>query len=395
MLAVTGSIAAYKAIEILRGLRKEQKSVKVILTKGAEQFINKLSFESLGAHEVLTDEDQFSVDKDGISIHLSLSRWADCIIIAPASADIIAKIRAGIADSLLLTTVLASKKPLFIAPCMNENMLLNKITADNIEHLKNNRVMFIEADEGQLADFKIGKGRLQEPNKIVSLITDYLNYNDKFFAGKKILITGGSTKEYIDPVRFITNSSSGKMGVSIARVAKAMGAYTNLISGEILTNLPILDKYQKVETTEEMLKATKEAFKASDILIMAAAPVDFKPETISATKIPKKKEITLKLLETPDILKEISKEKGNKIIVGFALQTENLENKALKKMKEKNMDIVVANREVNIGKDEGSVIMFDKFGKKKIIENAKKQVLAEGILQFLKEFIEGDKNGQK
>jgi phosphopantothenoylcysteine decarboxylase/phosphopantothenate--cysteine ligase len=185
------------------------------------------------------------------------------------------------------------------------------------------------------------------------------------------------------------------MGISIARVAKAMGAYTNLISGEILANLPILDKYQKVETTEEMLKATKEAFKASDILIMAAAPVDFKPETISATKIPKKKETTLKLLETPDILKEVSKEKGNKIIVGFALQTENLENKALKKMKEKNMDIVVANREVNIGKDEGSVIMFDKFGKKKIIENAKKQVLAEGILQFLKEFIEGDENGQK
>jgi phosphopantothenoylcysteine decarboxylase/phosphopantothenate--cysteine ligase len=395
LLAVTGSVAAYKSIEILRGLRKEQKNVKVILTKGAEQFINKLSFASLGAEEVFTDDDQFTVDKVGVSIHLSLARWADCILIAPASADAIAKIRAGIADSLLLTTVLVSTKPLFIAPCMNEDMLLNKITSDNIDFLRKNGVIFIETERGELADFKIGKGRLQEPGKIVSFITDYLNYSDRFFEGKNILITAGRTREYIDPVRFITNSSSGKMGISIARVAKAMGAHTEIISGEISTDLPIVDAYKKVETTEEMLTATKEAFKDADILIMAAAPVDFRPETISAKKIPKKKEIALKLLETPDILKELSKEKSNKIIVGFALQTEDLEGNALRKMREKNMDIVVANRESNIGKDSGTVMMFDKYGNKEIVENAKKEIIAEKILLFLKKFIEGGKNGRK
>lgn len=388
-------MAAYKAIEILRELRKEGKKVQVILTKAAEKFITKLSFESLGAEKVFTDDDQFSVDEKGVSIHLSLSRWADCILIAPASADIIAKIKAGISDNLLLTTVLVSKKPIFIAPCMNENMLQNPITVDNIEYLKKKDIIFIKADEGLLADFRTGKGRLQDPHKIVELIINYLNYSDKLLKGKKLLITAGATREYLDPVRFITNSSSGKMGTSIAKVAKAMGAYVHLISGEISTNVPIIDKYQGVETTEEMLKATKEAFKKCDILIMAAAPVDFKPEKISISKIPKSKEMKLKLIQTPDILWSLSKEKGNKVVVGFALQTEHLEENALKKMDEKNMDIVIANREINIGKDIGSVIMFDKFGRKKNIENEKKEVIAHEILIFLKEFLAGGKNGKK
>jgi len=395
LLTVTGSVAVYKAIEILRGLRKEGKKVQVILTKGAEKFITKLSFESLGAEKVFTDEDQFSVDDKGISIHLSLSRWADCILIAPASADIIAKIRAGISDNLLLTIVLAFQKPIFIAPCMNENMLQNLITIENIEYLKKNGITFINADEGPLADFRTGKGRLQDPRKIVELITNFLNYSDKFLEGKRLLITAGATREYLDPVRFITNSSSGKMGISIAKAAKAMGAYVHLISGEISTNIPIIDKYQRVETTEEMLRVTRKAFKDSDILIMAAAPTDFKSGKPSISKIPKAKEIGLKLVQTPDILKSLSKEKGKKIIIGFALQTEHLEENALKKLKEKNMDIVIANSEINIGKDIGSVIMLDKFGRKHVIENEKKEVIAHEILIFLKEFLKGGKNGKK
>jgi phosphopantothenoylcysteine decarboxylase/phosphopantothenate--cysteine ligase len=278
---------------------------------------------------------------------------------------------------------------------MNENMLANKITIENMEYLKKNGVHFIESEEGQLADFRIGKGRLQEPFKIVQLIIDYLNYSEKFLNNKRLLITAGSTREYIDPIRFITNGSSGKMGINIARIAKAMGAHVSLIYGEISTPMPIVDNYKKVETTEEMLKATAEAFKNSDIIIMAAAPADFKAKNISNTKIPKIKDMSLKLTQTPDILKEISKNKGDRIIIGFALQTENLEENALRKMHEKNMDIIVANRETNMGKDTGSVYIIDKKGRRKIIENTKKEIIAEELLLFLKEFLEGGKHGKE
>ncbi|MGC8721735.1 MAG: bifunctional phosphopantothenoylcysteine decarboxylase/phosphopantothenate--cysteine ligase CoaBC [Caldisericaceae bacterium] len=393
MLTVTGSIAAYKACEIVRTLKKNGDTVRVILTRGGEQFISPLSFSALGAEKVYTDKDEFGVDENGISVHISLSRWADCILVAPATADFIAKINAGIADSLPLTTILASKKPIFVAPCMNENMYLNAITQRNISGLKKIGMFVIEPEEGPLADFSAGKGRLPETEFIVDTVNNVLEQN-KFFEGKRITVTCGATREFIDPVRFITNGSSGKMGTEIARAAKAMGAKVHLIYSDIKSEIPPVDSCSKVITTEEMYEEVKRHFDDTDILIMAAAPADFKPKQFEKSKLPKSKNLSLELEETIDILKNISKEKKKQIIVGFALQTEDLKENAMAKLKEKNMDVVVANLETNIGTDTGSVLLISKNGTNKKIDNMQKSDIAKELLLFVHEYIdEGGKNG--
>jgi phosphopantothenoylcysteine decarboxylase/phosphopantothenate--cysteine ligase len=316
-------------------------------------------------------------------------------LVAPASADFIAKLSAGIADSLALTTILASTKPVFVAPCMNENMYLNIITQRNIANLKSYGMNIINPQEGLLADLKSGKGRLPEPRLIVDFVSDFLQ-TDKLFKGKKITVTCGATRELIDPVRFISNGSSGKMGIEIARAAKSMGANVHLIYGEIKAELPLVDSYSMVTTTQEMYGEVKKQFKETDILIMAAAPADFRPKHFQNKKLPKSQSLSLELEETIDILKTISLEKTTQIIVGFALQTENLETNAIAKLKQKHMDIVVANKEKNIGNDSGSVSLISKNGKRKELKNENKAKIAQELLFFIDKYIRaGGKNGQK
>lgn len=395
MLIVTGSIAAYKAIEILRELTNLNTNVKVILTKGAEQLVRPLNFSALGAEEVFTDADAFSVDRSGISVHLSVSRWADVVLVAPASADFIAKISNGFADCLACTTVLAfdNWKNVFIAPAMNEKMYHNPITRNNEEFLRDLGVKFIGPASGKLADRSEGKGRMEEPEKIAQIVSFSLAKGGSL-TGKKVVVTAGATREYIDPVRFISNASSGSMGFEIAKALKLAGAEVVLIAAHHTVMPPVSDEFYFADTTEDLLELTESNFRKADILIMAAAPVDFRPETKSSKKLKKKEKMVLNLISAPDILKKISKEKNGKIIVGFALQTEDVEKNALKKMKAKNMDIVVANSQENLGKTKGSVIIMDKFGNKMIVRDKGKDFIARKIVNFLIEYIRKEvKNG--
>ncbi len=373
----------------MRELRRFGKSVRVILTKGAGQFVSSLNFEALGAERVYLDSEQFGVDSKGVSLHLSLSRWADAIVIAPASADFISKVSLGFADGLSYVAILAHglRKNVFIAPAMNNKMWENPITQRNVEILKRMGVIFIGPDNGELADRSIGKGRLSEVSKIAQTVVFSMN-RDGPLSDKKVVVTCGATKEYIDPVRFITNGSSGLLGSLIAMHAKLLGANVHLIAGSVRVKLPYVDKITFVETTEDLLTETRKAFDNADILIMSAAPVDFKPERTSKSKIKKLENLEFKLVSTPDILKNISHKKGKKIIVGFALQTEELEKNAIKKMKEKNMDIVVANSPKNIGSESGSAILMDKDGNKKRLINMTKDEIAVEILNFLKEYMD-------
>ena len=376
LIGVTGGVAAYKILELLRLLVKKGFKVKVVLTRSAEKFVTPFSFLSLGAEEVFTDDMQFSVI-NGSSIHLYLSKWADVALVAPATADFIAKARAGIADNLLLTTLLAFPKTVLFAPAMNENMLIKPITQNNIEALKSIGWKVIEPEEGYLANLEVGKGRLKEPEDIFEDILVALY--PKPLKGKRVLVTCGATKEFIDPVRFITNGSSGKMGIALAKVARRLGAEVTLIYGDIREKLPNVMKKIRVTTTEDMFEAVKGEVENNDILIMAAAPADYMPKEFSREKLPKKDNLILELQSTVDILKGIKDIKGDRCFVGFALQTEYLIENAKKKLEEKDLDFIVANMPENIASDNGKIVLIDNSGNTFEYEGNKEDV-AEFIL---------------
>ncbi|MGB9832517.1 MAG: bifunctional phosphopantothenoylcysteine decarboxylase/phosphopantothenate--cysteine ligase CoaBC [Caldisericum exile] len=371
LLAVTGGVAAYKSLEVLRLLVKKGIKVKVVITRGGEKFVTPFSFLSLGAEEVYTDNDQFSVI-NGSSIHLVLSRWADLIVVVPATADFISKVASGISDSLLLTTLLASRKPTLIAPSMNENMLLHPATQKNIEILKTFGYKILEPDEGFLADLEKGKGRLKEPDEIFEEIL--VELSPKKLQGLKVLVTSGSTREYIDPVRFITNGSSGKMGIAFAKVARRLGADVTLIVAHTSQKLPFGMKIVRVDTTEDLYNAVGNEVRNCDLFVMAAAPSDYKPKESKPNKLPKFNNLTLELIATVDVLREASKYKDNKIFVGFALQTDNLIENAKKKLEEKNLDYIVANLPENIGSDTGKILLIDRAGSISEFEGDKESI---------------------
>ena len=376
LIGVTGGVAAYKILELLRLFVKKGFKVKVVLTRSAEKFVTPFSFLSLGAEEVFTDDMQFSVI-NGSSIHLYLSKWADVALVAPATADFIAKARAGIADNLLLTTLLAFTKTVLFAPAMNENMLIKPVTQNNIEALKSFGWEVIEPEEGYLANLEVGKGRLKEPEDIFEDILVALY--PKPLKGKRVLVTCGATKEFIDPVRFITNGSSGKMGIALAKVARRLGAEVTLIYGDIREKLPNVMKKIRVTTTEDMFEAVKGEVENNDILIMAAAPADYMPKEFSREKLPKKDNLILELQSTVDILKGIKDIKGDRCFVGFALQTEDLIENAKKKLEEKDLDFIVANMPENIASDNGKIVLIDNSGNTFEYEGNKEDV-AEFIL---------------
>lgn len=381
VLGITGSIAAYKAAEILRLLQKKGAEVRVAMTPSAEKFIGKLTFEALSGYPVYVE---VIPDTSTEIRHTTLSAWGNLLIIAPATANTIAKIAYGIADTSVTELALCFGKGV-IAPAMNVRMYENPITQENLLKLKNLGWEVVEPESGYLACGEEGKGRLADIEDIADAAEYFLT--PKLLKGRKVVVTAGATREYIDPVRFISNPSSGKMGFALARAARAMGAEVTLITGKTHLRTPYGVKRIEVESVEEMRKEALKAFENADIYISAAAIGDYMPAEKSERKIKKGEEsLVLRLVRTPDILKEIGRlKKKGQVVVGFAAETENLLENAEKKLKVKNLDAVVANdvKKGIFGSDKTSVSLITK-GKGIELEGTKEEVAFE-ILRFIAE----------
>jgi phosphopantothenoylcysteine decarboxylase/phosphopantothenate--cysteine ligase len=385
VLGVTGGIAAYKAAELVRALIKKGAEIKVIMTKSAKEFITPLTMQTLSQNQVYTD---MFVPADKYQMaHITLAEFADAFVIAPATANIIGKIASGIGDDLLSTTIMAQEKPTLICPAMNDKMLANPIVQENIGKLKKLGYIVMESAEGELACKTKGRGRLPDVTDIVEEIETLLAVKD--FKGAKILITAGPTEEPLDPVRFITNLSSGKMGYALALEARRRGAEVTLISGPTNIPAPQVTKIIRVRTAKEMYKAVMDNYKKAAIIIKAAAVADYCPKVSSAEKIKKDKNtLSLELKNNPDIIAEIGKNKGGRILVGFAMETQNLLANARAKLKKKNMDLIVANnlREEGAGfrTDTNIITILDSTGKAESLEKMTKIEAAGAILDRVK-----------
>ena len=340
VLGITGGIAAYKACELVRLLMKAGASVRVIMSRGAAEFVTPLTLQTLSRNPVHTD--LFSLTQEAEVGHISLADRADLFVIAPSTANLIGKIAGGIADDLLTTTIMATKVPVLLAPAMNCNMYENPIVQENMNKLKGYGYNFIDSETGELACGYEGKGRMAEPGDIMEEIETILSPKD--LKGERIVVTAGPTYEAIDPVRFIGNRSSGKMGHALAKMAVRRGAEVTLISGPSSLLPPRGTRFISVESAEEMRKAVTANLKDATIVIMAAAVADYRPKKATSEKLKKgAASISLDLEKTEDIISEIGRKKGKRFIIGFAAETDNLWANANKKLKEKNLDLIIAN----------------------------------------------------
>ncbi len=346
ILGVTGSIAAYKAAELTREFIRKGADVRVVMTKNAAEFVSPLTFRALSGNPVYTD--MFASTDDYNLAHISLATSADILLIAPATANIIGKIAAGLADDLLSTVVMATKSLVLICPAMNTGMYENPIVQENITKLTAGGYLFMEPGYGELACASEGRGRLPDVSEIVEEVASILT--DKDLTGENVLVTAGPTREPFDPVRYITNYSSGKMGYALAIAARRRGAKVVLVSGPVSLPVPRGMTVVSVSSAVEMMDAVKERLKSSTVIIKAAAVADYRPDVRSESKIKKRSgPLTLTLARNPDIIAEVGKKKGNRILVGFAVETENLIKNARAKLVEKNMDLIVANDVTQIG----------------------------------------------
>lgn len=367
LVGVTGGIAAYKSAGIVSLLKKKGYNVKVVMTENATKIIGPLTLETLSRNRIYVDmwdsNPHYEVE------HISLADWADMVLIAPATYNIIGKVANGIADDMLTTVISAVsvRKPVFFALAMNVNMYENPILKENINKLKSFGYRFIDAEEGLLACNYSAKGRMSEPENIVDEIERYSIFSkiknfDTALKGKKILITSGRTKENIDPVRYLSNNSSGKMGYSLAQAAVDLGAEVTLISGP--TNLKVpngLEKFIFVESALEMYEKVDEYFKNTDIFITCAAVADYRPKEYKNEKIKKSdSDFVIELVRNTDILLEMSKKKEKQLLVGFAAETNDIKENALKKLEKKNLDIIVANNASVMGSDENMIEIIKK-----------------------------------
>jgi len=397
VLGVTGGIAAYKAAEFVRLLVKEEVDVHVTMTENAQKFITPLTFQTLSGNPVVTDP--FALLEDAEIGHIALADLAELVVILPATANIIGKIANGIADDFLSTMVMATKAPVLFVPSMNVNMWENKALQKNIQTLLERGYYLLEPGEGELACHWYGKGRLPELNEVVEKMEDLLSPKD--LKGEQILITGGPTQEPIDPVRFITNRSSGKMGYALAKMAKRRGAEVILVTGPTSLPLPRRDiKWVPVRSAEEMRKAVFTHWKGCSVVIKAAAVSDYRPKVISEKKIKKgDSEYTLALERTKDILEELGKKKGNRILVGFAAETEDLIANAKKKMLEKNLDFIVVNDvtkpRAGFGSDTNQVKMLYPSGQVKDLPFMTKEEVSQLILDDVVKLLKKRKGSRK
>jgi phosphopantothenoylcysteine decarboxylase/phosphopantothenate--cysteine ligase len=379
VLCITGSIAAYKAADIASRLTKEGAKVEVVMTEAATWFIAPLALRSITGRTVVTE--MFDPESERTLEHVALAEAADAVVIAPATASLIAKLAAGIADEMPALVVLATKAPVILAPAMNVNMYENAITQENLARLKARGFTIIEPERGRLASGKVGLGRLADTDKIVGTIKQALGRKGDL-AGKKLVVTAGGTQEPIDLVRHITNPSSGKMGYAIAEAARDRGAEVILISAPVSLPQPAGVKVIPVRTTIEMQKAVAKAVTKADALIMAAAVTDYQPKTTAKDKLKKDTlELKLELVRTPDILAEV---KGNFIKVGFAAESNDIVANAKKKLANKKLDFIVANditaRDSGFGVDTNKVIIIDKKGKVEKLPLMSKREVADKIL---------------
>lgn len=387
ILGITGSIAAYKAATITRLLIKEGAEVKIVITPTAKEFITPVTLSALSKNSVLCDF--FQQHSGDWNSHVDLGIWADLFIVAPASANTIAKMAHGVCDNLLLTTYLSAKCPVMVAPAMDLDMFAHPATQKNIEILKSFGNKIIEPATGELASGLDGKGRMEEPEKIVSEIVKFFDSKKKL-KGKRIIVTAGPTVEAIDPVRFISNHSTGKMGYAIANCLQNEGAEVILISGPVsIKEINKQIKVINVVSANEMFEATNEWFQKSDAAILSAAVADYTPTNVSVTKIKHSQNLTsIQLESTKDIAAHLGKIKtANQIIIGFALETDNEIENAKSKLKNKNLDLIVLNslkdKDAGFGTETNKVTFIDNSNNIRNFELKHKSKVAEDIVNEL------------
>ncbi len=382
LLGVTGGIAAYKAAVLLRLLRQQGADVRVVMTKNATEFVTPLTFQALSNKPVHTD--LLDVEAETAMGHIELARWADLILIAPASANFIARYANGFAEDLLSTLCLAADSDVVIAPAMNQKMWLHEATQANIDKLKDRSVIILGPVEGDQACGEIGPGRLLEPEGLVAEVSRL--FQTDVLAGSRIMITAGPTRELIDPVRFISNRSSGRMGYAIANAAIEAGADVTVISGPVSISSPDRAGIKTVVSANEMHKEVMKSINNIDIFIATAAVADYRLTNISEQKIKKSSDILeLSLTKNPDILAEVAALNNAPFTVGFAAETENLEENAQEKLKLKNLDMIAANRvggDIGFDSDNNALTIFWKNGRQEL-QKASKEKLARKLIHLV------------
>jgi phosphopantothenoylcysteine decarboxylase/phosphopantothenate--cysteine ligase len=386
LLGVSGSIAAYKAVDILRRLQEQGGEVNVVMTKNAARFVSQLTFEALSGKPVFWDEFQ-EAERKGIG-HIDITAGLDLALVAPATANIIGKIASGIADDALTTALMATACPLIIAPAMNDRMYRNAVVQKNIAFLKEQGIQFVEPDTGPLACGTTGQGRLAEIEKIVQTVSSALSARD--LTGMTVLVTAGPTRESIDAVRFISNPSTGKMGYAIAEAARDRGASVILISGPTAIAPPVGVTLIPVQSASDMHKAVMDHMEGTQVVVMAAAVSDFKPTFSSDRKIKKHEAPTrINLERTEDILSAVAKSPGKKLLVGFAAETDNVLENAIQKLRSKNLDMIVVNdlmkKGAGFGSDTNAVIIIDRAGVQAELPVMPKREIARRIIDKIAE----------
>lgn len=342
LLCVTGGIAVYKAVALVSKLTQKGAHVKVIMTESATRFVTPLSFQVMSKHDVYTDT--FDEKDSNVIAHIDLADWADLIIVAPATANTIGKLANGIADDMVTTTLLAATGQVWIAPAMNVHMYDHPAVKRNVETLTQDGYQWIEPDEGYLACGYVGKGRLEEPEKIVALVESYFMPKHLPLKGKKVVVSAGPTRERIDPVRFLTNFSSGKMGYAMAAAAAKLGAQTILVSGPVSIDPPKGVQVVPVESAEEMLQAILKEYDTADIVVKTAAVADYRPKETFSRKMKKQPgDSSIELERTTDILLTLGERKQHQLLIGFAAETNDVIKYAKGKLEKKNADYIVAN----------------------------------------------------
>ena len=390
LLGITGSIAAYKAAVLCRLLKCAGAEVRVVMTPLAKQFITPLTMATLSKNPILVEF--FDPENGAWNSHVALGEWADCYLIAPATANTLAKMAAGVADNLLLTTYLSARCPVVVAPAMDLDMYAHEATQQNLRTLRSRSVEIIEPAEGELASGLRGKGRMSEPEQITAFVAELLDEKKKSLAGKRMIVTAGATIEAIDPVRFISNHSSGKMGYAIAGELAARGAEVTLITGRTALSTPRGVRRVDVLSAAEMYAEAVRAYAEADGGVMCAAVADYTPAEVAQTKIRKHDgEMTLTLRRTQDIAAELGRQKGDRLLVGFALETDDEEAHAEEKLRRKNFDFIVLNslRDAGAGfrGDTNKVTFIDRAGREELPLLSKREVarrIADKIETFLK-----------
>ncbi len=385
VIGVSGGIAVYKALDVISKLRKHDIDVHVIMTKSAQEFVTPLSFQSLSQNMVI--KDMFEEPRAFEIQHISLAKKADLLVVVPATANIIGKVANGIADDMLSTTIMATRAKVIFAPAMNTNMYTNPIVQENISKLKGLGYGFINPASGRLACGDVGDGKLADTENIVEAILSQL-HEPKDLVGKKVLVTAGPTRANLDPVRFISNKSTGKMGYAIATEARDRGADVVLVSGPSNEKVPAGIKFVDVETNEEMLNAVLEEFNTTDIIVKSAAVADYKPKTYSEKKIKKGHgDLVIELSRDNDILKTLGENKKHQILVGFAAESNDVLENAQKKLESKNLDYIVANNiteaDAGFGTDTNRVTIIKRDGATVSLDNMSKRLVGYELFNMI------------